>query len=198
MALIPDDPDDGILLNVIPYEYAHEIASIVSYWAQLEYDLDGTIWDLAGLYDSPRIAACLTAQYSTVAHRFNALISIARLRGVSEFELAKLNKYRERVLALADRRNRVVHDPWMTSVDYKKPAGQHTGKTYRLQKTARSKLEYAYKPISLDELKALKDEIVAAISAFSEDSDQSDYRHLEDLEAANIARNAAGSALSMS
>lgn len=168
MAMIPDDPEEGILLHVIPYEYASEIAYIVSYWAQLEYDLDLIIWDLAGLYDSPKIAACLTAQYSTVAHRFNALISIARLRGVPEFEIGKLNKFKERVLALADRRNRVVHDPWLTSVDYINPTGHSTGKTYRLQKTARARLEYAYKPISVEELKALKDEIIAALGEFSE------------------------------
>lgn len=168
MGFTPDDPDEGVLLYFIPFEYAQEIASIVSYWAQLEYDIDSAIWDLAGLYDTPRIAACLTSQYSTVAHRFNALSSIARLRGVSDYELAKLNKYKERVLALADRRNRVVHDPWLTSVDFTKPTGHSTGKTYRLQKTARARLEYAYKPISIEELKTLKDEIVAASEAFGE------------------------------
>jgi hypothetical protein len=79
MARAPEEPEDQLLLNVIPYDYASEIAYIVSYWAQLEYDIDAVIWNLAGLYDSPGIGACLTSQYSSVAARFNALISIARL-----------------------------------------------------------------------------------------------------------------------
>jgi hypothetical protein len=168
MARMPDEPEDGMLFNVIPYDYASEIAYIVSNWARLEYDIDAVIWDLAGLYDSPRIGACLTAQYSTVVHRFNALISIARLRGVPDFEIAKLNKFKDRALGLSDRRNRVVHDPWLTAVDYRKKFEERTGKTYRLQKTARAKLEYDYKPITIEELAALKDAIEAAITEFRE------------------------------
>jgi hypothetical protein len=60
----------------------------------------------------------------------------------------------------------VVHDPWLTAYDYTK--GERVGKTYRLQKTARAKLEYAYKAISLEELKSLKDAIIEAISGFHE------------------------------
>ena len=41
-------------------------------------------------------------------------------------------------------------------------------KTYRLHKTARGKLEYVLKPIALDELKALSEEITKAIRDFGE------------------------------
>jgi hypothetical protein len=166
MAHLPKDPPGEMLFQIIPDEYALQIAYIVSSWALLEYEIDGAIWDLAGLLDDfPRIGACLTAQYSTVAQRFNALISFARLRGVPEFEISKVNKFREHALALADRRNRVAHDPWLTSLDLKDIGGPH-GQTYRLQKTARSKLEYDYKPITLDELRTLKEEITDAIDKF--------------------------------
>lgn len=168
MGRLPDDPPEEMLLQVIPYEYASQIAYIISSWALLEHEIDGLICDLAGLYDSPRIGACLTAQYSTAAHRFNALISLARVRGVPEFEVAKLNKFKEYALALAERRNRVAHDPWLTSYNYKNLGPERQGKTYRLQKTARSKLEYDYKPITVEELTRLKEEILEAIDKFRE------------------------------
>src|SRR5690242_20728217 len=101
MARMPDEPPNEILLHVIPWEYTSEIAYVVSSWALLEYEIDGAIWDLAGL-ESTRIGACLTAQYSTVSARFNALLSLARLRGVPDFEIARLNRFKDRVLAMAD------------------------------------------------------------------------------------------------
>ena len=164
MAHMPDEPLNEILLHVIPWEYTSEIAYVVSTWALLEYEIDGAIWDLAGLETTPRIGACLTAQYSTVSARFNALISLARLRGVPDFEIARLNRFKDRVLGLADRRNRVAHDPWLSSMSSK----DQPTKTYRLQKTARAKLDYDYKPIELDELKTLRTEIEDAIKEFGE------------------------------
>ena len=168
MGHLPDDPEDELLLHVIPYEYASEIASVVSGWAMLEYEIDGAIWNLAGLEYNPKVGACLTAQYSTVNSRFNALIALARVRGVSEFEIAKINKFKERTLAIGERRNRVVHDPWLTGYDFQKSSfSDQQGKTYRLQKTARSKLEYEYKPIALEELKTLNKDIQTAIEEFN-------------------------------
>jgi hypothetical protein len=67
-------------------------------------------------------------------------------------------------LAIADRRNRVAHNPWLSSMSSK----DQPTKTYRLQKTARAKLDYDYKPIELDDLKALRTEIEGAIKEFGE------------------------------
>lgn len=167
MGHLPDDPPNEMLFHIIPFEYASEIAYVISNWARLEYEIDGTIWSLAGLDDTPKIGACLTAQYSTANHRFNALISLARIRGVPDFEIGKLNKFKERAMALGERRNRVAHDPWLTSWDPRN-AKSGPGQTYRLQKTARAKLDYDYKPIALEELKALKADIEAAIQEFND------------------------------
>jgi hypothetical protein len=165
MSRIPDEPESGFLSEVIPFEYTVAIGEVVSKWAILEHTIDEAIWDLAGLYDSPKIGACLTAQYSSAAARFNALISLARLRGVDEFQISKLNKYRDHVFGLAERRNRVAHDPWLALVNYKTI---RVDTTYRLHKTARAKLDYTLKPIEISELKSLSEEIDKAVAAFGE------------------------------
>jgi hypothetical protein len=167
MTRIPDEPESGFLSEVIPFEYTTAIGEVVSKWALLEHAIDEAIWDFAGLYDSPKIGACLTAQYSTVAARFNALLSLARLRGVEEFQITKLNRYRDHVLGLAERRNRVAHDPWLAHVDIEsKPI--RVDATYRLHKTARAKLDYTLKPIAISELKALSEELDKTVADFSE------------------------------
>ncbi len=165
MSRYPDEPSDGYLSEVIPIEYTTLIGEIVSKWALLEHEIDVVLWDMAGLNDTPKIAACLTGQYVSVAARFNALIAIARLRGVSEFQIAKLNKFKEHVLGLAERRNRVAHDPWLANWDFQAKPMRPTA-TYRLHKTARSKLEYTLKPIELSELQSLKDEIEKILTDF--------------------------------
>src|SRR6185437_1785286 len=101
MSQYPDEPSDGYLSDVIPFEYTAAIGEIFSKWALLEHEIDVMIWDLAGLSDTPKIGACLTGQYVSVAARFSALIALARIRGASGFQLAKLNKFKEHVLGLA-------------------------------------------------------------------------------------------------
>jgi hypothetical protein len=159
----PDEPANSF--HVIPYDFASEIAYIISGWARLEYEIDALIWELAGLYDDPDIGACLTAQFSNLGARFNALIALARLKGIAELNISKLNKFKESANGIADRRNRVAHDPWLAAYDDKleKPK-----EVYRLQKTARGHLQHLYKSVSLDELRNLKNEIETAISRFGD------------------------------
>jgi hypothetical protein len=78
---MPDEPDDDLYLDFIDVHHAAAIAQVISVWARLEYDIDELIWELARL--EPDIGACLTAQFSTVNARFNALLAVARLSGIS-------------------------------------------------------------------------------------------------------------------
>jgi hypothetical protein len=165
MARTPTEPTDETLFAVIPYEYASEIAYVISGWAQLEYDMDALIWELAGLSDNPDVGACLTAQFSTVNVRINALLALARVQGIPSSQIAKLNKFRERASAVGERRNRVAHDPWLSA--YGKDL-KDLQKVYRLQRTARAKLEHEYKPVSLEELQALRSEIEEALQKFND------------------------------
>jgi hypothetical protein len=162
MAKEPDEEPGEILLDLLPFEYAEEIGHVVAGWARLEHNIDEMIWSLAGL-ESGDIGACLTAQFSTVHARLNALLALARLCEYSESQIAKLNKFRDHATALAERRNRIVHDPWRSSWAIK---GAKASKTYRLHKTARSKLDFNYKPVTLEELKMLRQEIEEAIKRF--------------------------------
>lgn len=158
----PNESSDEILLDLLPYEYAEEIGRLVTGWARLEHNIDEMVWALAEI-DDPNVGACLTAQFSTVHARFNALLALARLKGYSAFQIAKLNGFKDRASSLAEQRNRVVHDPWLSSWAVK---GARSSKTYRLHKTARSKLDFSYKPVTLEELKSLREKIEEAIKQF--------------------------------
>jgi len=163
MAKEPDEGPGEILSELLPFEYAEAIGYVVAGWARLEHDIDEIIWSLAEIEDK-NVGACLTAQFSTVHARLNALIALARLKGHSEFQIAKLNKFRDHITGLVERRNRIAHDPWLTLWPLK--GDMRPIKSYRLHKTARSKLDFDYKPVTLDELKNLRKEIEEAFSRF--------------------------------
>lgn len=155
------------LYGVIPYEYANQIACIVSHFAQLEYDIDAVIWELAGLSDMPNgidIGACLTAQIPAVVPRIEALIALARVQDVPEDRITKINKFKERARGLGERRHRVAHDPWYATWKSDRPESD----VYRLQRTAKARLEHGYKHVALGELEALDADIQAAILQFSD------------------------------
>jgi hypothetical protein len=83
---------------------------------------------------------------------------LAQLQGVRASHITKLRKFRDKAGSLADRRNRIAHDPWFF--------GFETKKLYRLQKTARAKLEFNYKYVAEDELNELEAEIVSTMDRF--------------------------------
>lgn len=162
MSKEPDEAPGEILLGLLPFQYAEEIGHLIAGWARLEHNIDEMVWSLANIEDA-NIGACLTAQFSTVHARLNALLALARFQGYPEPQIAKLNKFKERATALAERRNRIAHDPWLSSWAIK---GAHASTTYRLQKTARSKLDFNYKPVTLEELKELRQQIEDATKRF--------------------------------
>lgn len=155
---MPDEPEDDILLGYMDTYHAAAIGMIISAWAGLEYQIDEVIWGLAGLEPEP--GACLTSQFPTVVTRINALIALARVQQVSAERINKLNGFRKRAIGLSESRNRIVHDPWFYA--YK------TKKHFRLQKTAKAKLDYAYKPVTEEELKEIETNILALRDQFSE------------------------------
>jgi hypothetical protein len=134
-AIVPDEPDD-LLLGYLDTYVAAAIGRAISAWALLEHSINEVIWELAGVEKNP--GACITSQLTSVARRMDALISLARLQKISAPTIGKLNKFKEKAGALAEKRNRVAHDPWYYGFDSK----NH----YRLQVTAKSTLDFAYKP----------------------------------------------------
>jgi hypothetical protein len=143
-----EEPDD-LLLGYLDTYVAAAIGRVVASWAILEHEIDQLIWELAGLEKEQ--GACITSQLTSVARRIDALVSLARLRKIGAPTIAKFNKFRQRAGALAEKRNRVAHDPWHYGFDSK----SH----YRLQITAKSTLDFTYKPMTEDDIKNIVAEI---------------------------------------
>jgi hypothetical protein len=154
---MPEEPDE-LLYHRMQIAQAAELGRAISAWAYFEYRLDETIWLLARLEEEP--GACLTAQFGSVAQRFNALFALARVEKITERSLKKMNDVRNRALAIAEKRNRIAHDPWF----YGYESQQH----YRMHKTAKAVLEFKLKPVSLEELKAIEQEFVDLTHKFNE------------------------------
>lgn len=154
---MPEEPDE-LLYQRMQMPQAAELGRAISTWAYFEYRLDETIWRLAGLEEEQ--GACLTAQFSTVSQRFDALFALARLEKISQKPLDKMNKVRDWANSCAQKRNRIAHDPWF----YGYESHQH----YRLHKTARATLDFKLKQVPIEELTALEKEFTDLTHRFNE------------------------------
>ena len=102
------------------------VGRVASEWSHLEHILDLVIWDLAswrvgGL--GANVVACITSQIMGVGPRCKAIISLGRIYLLDD--KAVLHPFRalmSRSYELADRRARIVHDPWYIDVDLKQPS----------------------------------------------------------------------------
>ena len=59
------------------------VGRVVTEWAQLEHTLDLIIWEMAGL--TYTMGSCITGQLSGHYPRFNAIQTLAKARGLSDF-----------------------------------------------------------------------------------------------------------------
>ena len=132
-----------------PAEYAQCIAKIISYWSALEYNINLSIWHLAGVY--PAVGACVTEQIYTLDGRLKALQSLLKLRRAPDDLLRKLNKFAEKSHKAQAIRNRVAHDTWHQSLEFKKMIQLTIG--------ARGTLTYGFAFIPLDEFERDRDEV---------------------------------------
>ena len=154
---MPDEPEE-ILYGRMKIDHAAALGRAIATWANFEFEVDEVIWALARLEADQ--GACLTAQYSTAAQRFDALLSLAALQGVNQIHIGKLNKVRDWALAIAQKRNRIAHDPWFY--------GRESDKHYRLHKTAKGKLDFKFKAVDEEELKAIESEFLDLTVRFQE------------------------------
>ena len=74
--------------------------------------------------------------------------------------MVEVNAFKVLTGSLSERRNRVVHDPWSY--------GYHSKKHYRLQVTARAKLELEYRHVPTEDVEKITEEIGKAEARFSE------------------------------
>jgi hypothetical protein len=96
------------------------------------------------------VGVCLTSQIAG-ARKIEALISLIRLRGVSDPSPETLDDFSKQVRGLAEQRNCVAHDHWVLS-DPTLPA--------RLTATARNKLIFQLEPVSTKQLRNLARSII--------------------------------------
>ena len=148
MVAKPPHPD-VVVDNVTSEEFSKTatqhyatIGQIAASWAGFEWFID--VYALALGRIPVEAGLCLTSQISGSARKLDAYIAIACLRGADEKLVGELNKFAQNTKALAERRNRVVHDPWMVATG--------KGVSHRLETTARKKLRYGYVAVPNSEM----------------------------------------------
>lgn len=131
------------------------IGRVAAEWAAFEVHIDGACISLGQLdiYN----ASCLTAQIAGSARKLDAYIAIAKFRGVGEDYLKILNKFADETRKLAEKRNRIVHDPWVI---------QHTPSRYEV--TARKNLRMGFVPNSIKDFADISHAITKHLDRLNE------------------------------
>src|SRR5260221_12717725 len=130
------------------------IGTVASSWAVFEAVIDDLTLKLGNIPQDPGL--CLTAQVSGHARKLDAYIAIARLRGADKFN-GELETFAQETSPLAERRNRVVHDPWLL---FFKDGAQ------RLETNARKKLRHQLVAMSKEDILKLANDITAHLNRF--------------------------------
>jgi hypothetical protein len=151
------EPDalDRLLTDLLPGDaekvirHRAWIGQIAGLWAAFEHSIDSFAINLAGI--PADVGYCFTSQVIGPARKLDAYIALARLCGAERF-IKELNKFAESATALAERRNRAIHDPWLL----------FDGRTlFRVEITARRVLRNRIVPVSESEMEKLVDDLEA-------------------------------------
>jgi hypothetical protein len=149
-------------INVFPggLQPAHytAIGKIASNWAALELIINSVIWCLAGVDDEA--GACITANIFTIDGRLKTLIALMKLRGAEQAIVTDLNRFANDSREIANKRNRIVHDPWAAEFP--------TGTPHHFQITADRNLVFGYKPMETSSVNEVVDEIAEFINRLTE------------------------------
>lgn len=141
--------------SVLPEHYL-AIGKVASNWAAFEGLVRSAIWVLAKVEDEA--GACITAQLPNISRALDALIALVRLRGGDDTLVRSYKKMAEDSVALGNKRNRIVHDPWAAERGTKRP--------HRLEITAQKRLVMGYLAHTTEEVEKLVDEINDHIDRF--------------------------------
>jgi hypothetical protein len=134
------------------------IGVAASQWGALEFYMNAAIWTVAEV--PPAYGACLTAQIFTIDGRLRALLSLLKIRRVSQPTIDALNKFAENIRGVSEMRNRIIHDPWgRREID---------GATVKIEITANRKLRFEHKQVDLSEVRKSVDLIIDSVVKFIE------------------------------
>jgi len=142
--------------SLIPDSHLAATGHVANMIATLELQIDLGIWELVGA--PQQLIACVTGQFVSVHPRLNAFIGLAELLGASDDTLKALRAFHGEMGGLAEKRNRLVHDPRMMN--------QRTGKVGRLQITAKPKPHFGFISETDEEVNDVGNQIGAKISEF--------------------------------
>src|ERR1700751_209257 len=116
------------------------------------------IWSLANMEDEE--GACVTAQIMGAAARLRALCALVGLqKGITPALIKDLKRFTSDTGGLTEQRNRIVHDSWMM--------GRRTKKVAQLRVTANQKLDYGFRPRTLEELEHFHELVIKHRQRFS-------------------------------
>jgi hypothetical protein len=133
----PDDKE-----NELATAHYAVIGRVAAEWSAFEATIVLQITNI-----NAKIGVCLTSQINGSGRKLDAYVALARLLG-AEKQLAKLNTFAKDTLSFAERRNRIVHDPWV---------GLNT--PHRLEATARRKLRFEFISVPTEDVQRLSFEI---------------------------------------
>jgi len=151
-------PEETVDTESHPLGHMAHVGLAVSSWADLEFEIDFTIWDLM---DCPQaLSACLTAQLVSPIPKLNALQSLLQLYKFGEELETRLSQFAGRVASLNELRNRIVHD--------KRIYDPETQKVRRINVKAKSKLEFMEQPETVNDLIQFYRRAIDARSTFIE------------------------------
>jgi hypothetical protein len=133
------------------------VGRVASEWSHLEHMLDLIIWHLASWRAAglgSNVVACITSQIMGVGPRCKVIITLGRIYLLDDKKvLQPFRTLMGQSYTLADKRARVVHDPWYLDVASKEPS-QFRAMPY-------SDPHYGQKDITEQEVEALIGEIRA-------------------------------------
>jgi hypothetical protein len=135
-------PEETVDAESYPLSHLAYVGLAVSSWADLEFEIDFTIWDLM---DCPQaLSACLTAQLVSPIPKLNALQSLLQLYKFGEELETRLSQFAGSVAGLNELRNRIVHD--------KRIYDPETKQVRRINVKAKAKLEFMEQPEAISDL----------------------------------------------
>lgn len=92
--------------------YMELVGRIAAVWAVLDLNFDSTIAQVAG--GDALAMACVTAQFSSHYPKLKAIIALCKYKGAPKETIKDLESFLGRLNAVAERRNRAIHDAWLT------------------------------------------------------------------------------------
>jgi hypothetical protein len=106
-------------------------------------------------------AAPIVASLFNPSARLKAFLALVRERGETEKFADTINKLIAEITELGERRNRLIHDPWIEG-------GPDAQTRFRLEITANRRLHYQWKPETIDAINDMSLEIYDAKAKFME------------------------------